>query len=86
MTKKSLEIAREILNDVLNSNEKNNIKVPIGLNVEHIMSYNFSTQLTCYKNYLKYIENFVLKLHFMISSKPNLANILKEEFSSNGAM
>ena len=41
MTDESLKIAREILNDILSNNEKNNIKVPIGLNVEHIMSYNF---------------------------------------------
>ena len=41
MTDESLDIASEILKDVLKNNEKLGITVPIGLNVEHIMSYNF---------------------------------------------
>ena len=61
ITKKSLEIAREILNDVLNSNEKNNIKVPIGLNVEHIMSYNFQHSINMLQELSKLYRKFCIK-------------------------
>ena len=61
MTEKSLEIAREILNDVLNSNEKNNIKVPIGLNVEHIMSYNFQRSINMLQELSKIYRKFCIK-------------------------
>ena len=61
MTEKSLEIAREILNDVLNSNEKNNIKVPIGLNVEHIMSYNFQHSINMLQELSKIYRKFCIK-------------------------
>ena len=61
MTKKSLEIAREILNDVLSNNEKNNIKVPIGLNVEHIMSYNFQHSINMLQELSKIYRKFCIK-------------------------
>ena len=61
MTKISLEIAREILNDVLNSNEKNNIKVPVGLNVEHIMSYNFQHSINMLQELSKIYRKFCIK-------------------------
>ena len=61
MTEKSLEIAREILNDVLSNNEKNNIKVPIGLNVEHIMSYNFQHSINMLQELSKIYRKFCIK-------------------------
>jgi len=61
MTEKSLEIAREILNDVLSNNEKNNIKVPIGLNVEHIMSYNFQHSINMLQELSKVYRKFCIK-------------------------
>ena len=41
MSEKSMEIAVEVLKETLRHLNENNIVVPIGLNVEHIMSYNF---------------------------------------------
>ena len=61
MTEKSLEIAREILKDVLSNNEKNNIKVPIGLNVEHIMSYNFQYSINMLQELSKTYREFCIK-------------------------
>ena len=61
MTGKSLEIAREILNDVLSNNEKNNIRVPIGLNVEHIMSYNFQHSINMLQELSKIYRKFCIK-------------------------
>ena len=61
MTEKSLEIAREILNDILSNNEKNNIKVPIGLNVEHIMSYNFQHSINMLQELSKIYRKFCIK-------------------------
>ena len=37
---KSVELCYEILNDILNYCNSNNIEVPLGVNVEHIMKYN----------------------------------------------
>ncbi len=45
MSDESLEIASEILKGILNNNEKLGITVPVGLNVEHIMSYNFQSSV-----------------------------------------
>ncbi|HIC62298.1 MAG TPA: hypothetical protein EYO72_06250, partial [Marine Group III euryarchaeote] len=45
MSDESLEIASEILKGILNNNEKLGITVPIGLNIEHIMSYNFQSSI-----------------------------------------
>lgn len=38
---RSIEISLGVLEDILNYVSKNEIMVPIGLNVEHIMTYNF---------------------------------------------
>ncbi|MBT3665719.1 hypothetical protein HN537_08815, partial [bacterium] len=45
MSEKSMKITINVLNEILNHLEKNKIKVPIGLNVEHIMSYNFQASI-----------------------------------------
>ena len=45
MKERSLDVAIEVLNDVLNYIKDNGLKVPVGLNVEHIMSYNFQSSI-----------------------------------------
>jgi len=61
MSNKSLEIATEILNDILENNEKNRIKVPIGLNVEHIMSYNFQHSINMLQELSRIYRKFCIK-------------------------
>ena len=41
--------------------EKNNIKVPIGLNVEHIMSYNFQHSINMLQELSKIYRKFCIK-------------------------
>ena len=41
--------------------EKNNIKVPIGLNVEHIMSYNFQYSINMLQEMSKIYRKFCIK-------------------------
>ena len=45
MTERSLDVAIEVLNEILTFITNNNLKVPVGLNVEHIMSYNFQSSV-----------------------------------------
>ena len=45
MTERSLDVAIEVLNEILDFITNNNLKVPVGLNVEHIMSYNFQSSV-----------------------------------------
>ena len=45
MTERSLDVAIEVLNEILAFIAKNSLKVPVGLNVEHIMSYNFQSSV-----------------------------------------
>tara|TARA_B100001027_G_C16206405_1_gene303013 strand:- start:34 stop:981 length:948 start_codon:yes stop_codon:yes gene_type:complete len=45
MTERSLDVAIEVLNEILSYINKNNLKVPVGLNIEHIMSYNFQSSI-----------------------------------------
>ena len=61
MPDESLEIASEILKDILDNNEKLGIKVPIGLNVEHIMSYNFQTSINMLQELSKVYRKFCIK-------------------------
>ena len=61
ITNESLEIAIEILNDILECNEKNKINVPVGLNVEHIMSYNFQYSINMLQELSKTYRQFCIK-------------------------
>ena len=61
ITKESLKIATEILNDILTNNEKLGITVPIGLNVEHIMSYNFQYSISMLQELSKTYREFCIK-------------------------
>ena len=45
MTERSLDVAIEVLNEILAYIIDNNLRVPVGLNVEHIMSYNFQSSI-----------------------------------------
>ena len=61
ITKESLKIATDILNDILTNNEKLGITVPIGLNVEHIMSYNFQYSINMLQELSKTYREFCIK-------------------------
>ena len=61
MTNESLKIATEILEDILQNNEKEKIIVPVGLNVEHIMSYNFQYSINMLQELSKIYREFCIK-------------------------
>jgi len=61
MTQESLEISTEILKDILKNNEELGIKVPIGLNVEHIMSYNFQYSINMLQELSRIYREFCIK-------------------------
>ena len=61
MSDESLEISSEILKGILNNNEKLGITVPIGLNVEHIMSYNFQSSINMLQELSKIYREFCIK-------------------------
>ena len=61
MTNESLRIATYILKDLLNNNEELGIKVPIGLNVEHIMSYNFQYSINMLQELSRIYREFCIK-------------------------
>ncbi len=61
MSDESLEIASEILKSILNNNEKLGITVPIGLNVEHIMSYNFQSSINMLQELSRIYREFCIK-------------------------
>jgi hypothetical protein len=49
------------LNDTLNSISKKNLNVPIGLNVEHIMSYNFQSSVEMLQELARIYREFCIK-------------------------
>ena len=61
MAEKSMEITVSVLNEILNHLEKNKIKVPIGLNVEHIMSYNFQASIEMLQELSRIYREFCIK-------------------------
>ena len=61
ITEESLKIATDILKDILVNNEKLGITVPIGLNVEHIMSYNFQYSINMLQELSKMYREFCIK-------------------------
>jgi 5,10-methylenetetrahydrofolate reductase len=42
---RSMEVSMRILEEILEYVTENNISVPLGLNIEHIMTYNFNTSI-----------------------------------------
>ena len=61
MTEKSMEIAVNVLQETLNHLNENNIFVPIGLNVEHIMSYNFQASIEMLQELSRIYREFCIK-------------------------
>ena len=61
MTERSLDVAIEVFNKIIDNINENNLKIPIGLNVEHIMSYNFQSSVEMLQELAKIYRNFCLK-------------------------
>tara|TARA_B100000287_G_C20603758_1_gene769171 strand:- start:380 stop:1330 length:951 start_codon:yes stop_codon:yes gene_type:complete len=61
MKERSLDVAIEVLNEILSNIEKNNLKVPVGLNVEHIMSYNFQSSVEMLQELARIYREFCIK-------------------------
>ena len=61
MTDRSLDVAIEVLNETLNYITENNLKVPLGLNVEHIMSYNFQYSVEMLQELARIYREFCIK-------------------------
>ena len=61
MKERSLEIAVNVLNETLNHLNESNIIVPIGLNVEHIMSYNFQASIDMLQELSRIYREFCIK-------------------------
>ena len=58
---KSIDVSMEVLEDVLRHVSKNRIKVPIGLNIEHIMSYNFQPSVELLQKMSKRYRKFCME-------------------------
>jgi 5,10-methylenetetrahydrofolate reductase len=63
MTERSLDVAVEVLNEILDHITFNNLKVPVGLNVEHIMSYNFQSSVEMLQELARIYREFCIKSH-----------------------
>ena len=61
MIDRSMEIAVNVLQQTLNYLNENNIVVPIGLNVEHIMSYNFQASIEMLQELSRIYREFCIK-------------------------
>ena len=61
MTERSMEIAINVLNETLTFLNENKIVVPIGLNVEHIMSYNFQSSIEMLQELARIYREFCIK-------------------------
>ena len=61
MSEKSMEIAVQVLEKTLIHLNENKIIVPIGLNVEHIMSYNFQASIEMLQELSRIYREFCIK-------------------------
>ena len=61
MSERSMEIAVRVLIETLNHLNENKIIVPIGLNVEHIMSYNFQASIEMLQELSRIYREFCIK-------------------------
>ena len=61
MTERSLDVSIEVLNEILSYISENNLKVPVGLNVEHIMSYNFQSSVEMLQELARIYREFCIK-------------------------
>jgi len=58
---KSIEISMGVLEEILHYISKNRIEVPIGLNIEHIMSYNFQLSVELLQKMSKRYRKFCME-------------------------
>ena len=61
MTERSLDVSIEVLNEILNYIQENDLRVPVGLNVEHIMSYNFQSSVEMLQELARIYREFCIK-------------------------
>ena len=61
MVERSMEISVGVLEETLSFLNKNKIVVPIGLNVEHIMSYNFQSSIEMLQELARIYREFCIK-------------------------
>ena len=61
MKERSLDVAIEVLNEILANIEENDLRVPVGLNVEHIMSYNFQSSVEMLQELARVYREFCIK-------------------------
>ena len=61
MKERSLDVAIEVLDEILTNIEENNLRVPVGLNVEHIMSYNFQSSIEMLQELARIYSEFSIK-------------------------
>ena len=61
MTERSLDVAVEVLNEILDFITVNNLKVPVGLNVENILSYNFQSSVEMLQELARIYREFCIK-------------------------
>ena len=61
MIERSLDVAVKVLNETLGYIKENNLAVPIGLNVEHIMSYNFQASVEMLQELARIYREFCIK-------------------------
>ena len=61
MVEKSMEISVCVLEETLSFLNENKIVVPIGLNVEHIMSYNFQSSIEMLQELARIYREFCIK-------------------------
>ena len=61
MVGRSMEISVGVLEETLSFLNENKIVVPIGLNVEHIMSYNFQSSIEMLQELARIYREFCIK-------------------------
>ena len=61
MVERSMEISVGVLEETLSFLNENKIAVPIGLNVEHIMSYNFQSSIEMLQELARIYREFCIK-------------------------
>ena len=61
MIDRSLNVAVKVLNEILDHIKDGNSVVPIGLNVEHIMPYNFQASVEMLQELARIYREFCIK-------------------------